>query len=142
MVTENQALVTEVSRVLPPGDYPIFEMPMDHPVFCGLSTVTEVPKILSIQHWRRRGGTTSERGYLSADVHFRAVADEDGCLMIVMSHNTDIADGWERGAEDVEFFHRFSIDAYAVGFDVLNLHDVTLIRLLAVPTSQQSAFSK
>ncbi len=29
------------------------------------------------------------------------------------------ADGWEREGEDVEFFHRFSIDAYAVGFDVL-----------------------
>ena len=111
--------VSELSRVLPPGDYPIFDIPMDHPIFYSLNTVTEVPQIPSIQHWRRSGGTTSERGYLSSDVHFRGVADEDGRLMIVMSHNTDIADGWEREGEDVEFFHRFSIDAYAVGFDVL-----------------------
>lgn len=111
--------VSEISRVLPPGDYPIFDVPMDHPIFYGLSAAVEVPQIPSIQHWRRSGGTTSERGYLSADVHFRAVADEAGRLMIVMFHNTDIADGWEREGEDVEFFHRSSIDAYAVGFDVV-----------------------
>ena len=39
--------------------------------------------------------------------------------MVFMSHNTDIADGWEREGEDDEFFHRFSIDAYAVGINVL-----------------------
>ena len=92
---------------------------MDYPIFYGLSAAVEVPQIPSIQHCRRSGGTTSERGYLSADVHFRAVADEAGRLMIVMFYNTDIADGWEREGEDVEFFHRSSIDAYAVGFDVL-----------------------
>jgi hypothetical protein len=36
-----------------------------------------------------------------------------------MSHNTDIADGWEREAEDPNFFQLFSPDAYAVGINIL-----------------------
>ena len=39
--------------------------------------------------------------------------------MVFMSHNTDIADGWEREGESTEFFHKFSIDAYAVGINVV-----------------------
>ncbi len=39
--------------------------------------------------------------------------------MVVMSHNTDIADGWEREGEEYEFFHRFSSDAYALGINIV-----------------------
>ena len=41
-----------------------------------------------------------------------------------MSHNTDIADGWEREGEDYEFFYRFSVNAYAFGMNVA-LHAMT-----------------
>ena len=79
-----------------------------------------MPQVPSIQHWRRSGGSsTSERGYNSADVHFRAIADSHGRLLVLMSHNTDIADGWEREGEDYEFFYRFSIDAYALGINIV-----------------------
>ena len=36
-----------------------------------------------------------------------------------MTHNTDIADGWEREGEDDECFCRFSPDAYALGINVI-----------------------
>jgi len=45
--------------------------------------------------------------------------DDHGRLMVVMLHNTDIPDGWEREGEDREYFFRFSPDAYAVGIDVM-----------------------
>jgi hypothetical protein len=38
-----------------------------------------------------------------------------GRLMVVMIHNSDIPDGWEREGEDPAYFYRFSPDAYAVG---------------------------
>ena len=38
--------------------------------------------------------------------------------MVIMTHNTDIADGWEREGEDDEFFYRFSIRAYPVGVNI------------------------
>jgi hypothetical protein len=79
-----------------------------------------VPQITSLQNWRRSGGTsTSERGYDSAIPHLRAIRDSRGRIMVVMSHNTDIADAWEREGEDEEFFSRFSVDGYAVGINVV-----------------------
>ncbi len=38
--------------------------------------------------------------------------------MVIMTHNTDIADGWEREGEDEEFFYRFSTRAYPVGVNI------------------------
>lgn len=107
----------EIGRVLPPSQYPIFDVPLDHPIFRMMNTVARVPQIPSIQHWRRSGGGTSER-VDSDEPHFRGIADEHGRLMVVMSHNTDIADGWEREGEEYEYFYRFSPDAYSFGFNV------------------------
>ena len=39
--------------------------------------------------------------------------------MVLMSHNTDIADGWEREGEDEEFFLQFSPKAYALGINII-----------------------
>jgi hypothetical protein len=36
-----------------------------------------------------------------------------------MTHNTDIADSWEREAEEPAYFMKFSIDGYALGVNVL-----------------------
>jgi hypothetical protein len=108
----------EMGRVLP--EYTIFDLPADHPIFHTLYDVPFVPQIPSIQFWRRSGGRdVSERGEDSAEPHLRGIADERGRLMVVMSHNTDIADGWEREGEELEFFQRFSFDAYALGINIV-----------------------
>jgi hypothetical protein len=39
--------------------------------------------------------------------------------MVVMTHNTDIGDSWERESENREFFERFSPQGYALGVDVV-----------------------
>ncbi len=110
----------ELGRALPAVEHPIVDIPLDHPIFRGLYHIDTIPQIPSIQFWRRSGGsTTSERGFRSARPHFRGITDDYGRLMVFMSHNTDIADGWEREGEDEDYFHRFSIDAYAVGVNVL-----------------------
>jgi hypothetical protein len=109
----------EMGRVLPPESYPIVDVPLDHPIFRSFYTITEVPQIPSIQFWRRSGGTsTSERGFETNEPHFRGIFDEKGRLMVIMTHNTDIADGWEREAEDDEFFYRFSTRAYPLGGNI------------------------
>ena len=36
-----------------------------------------------------------------------------------MTHNTDIADGWEREGEDDDFFYTFSPEAYAIGINII-----------------------
>ena len=55
----------------------------------------------------------------SEEPHFRGIRDDRGQLIVVMTHNTDIADGWEREGEDNEFFHLFSVDAYPVGINIV-----------------------
>jgi Domain of unknown function (DUF4159) len=109
-----------IARILPPAEFPIVDIPASHPIMRSLYDVKDVPQIPSINCWMREcGGDTSERGYDSAVVHFRAIQDSRGRLMVLMSHNTDIADSWEREGESQEYFDRFSPRGYAVGVNAV-----------------------
>jgi hypothetical protein len=108
--------VEEMRRVLP--EYEVVEVAPEHPLFSTFYTVERVPQIPSIQFWRFSGGRTSERGAESATPTIHAIFDERGRVLVLMSHNTDIADGWEREGEEYEFFHSFSPFGYAVGINV------------------------
>jgi hypothetical protein len=115
----------EIARVLPPSEYPIEDVAITDPIFRSQFTVTRVPQITNIGFWRRTAGReTSERGEETKTPHFRAIRDHHGRIMVVMTHNTDVADAWEREGEDPEFFYQFSPDGYAVGINVL-LHAMT-----------------
>ncbi len=106
----------EIGQVLP--EFPIVDLPLDHPLFSIVYTIPEVPQIPSIGSWRRLGGGTSELGYDSQTPHMRAIMDDQGRILVLITHNTDISDGWEREAEDPQFFYLFSPDAYAIGVNV------------------------
>ncbi len=110
--------VRQIGIVLPPAEYPIVDVRAGHVLMKTMFDLKDIPQIPNISHWRRSGGETSERGSDSANVVFRAIADKQGRVMVLMSHNTDIQDGWEREGEDPEYFYRFSPDAYAVGINV------------------------
>ena len=108
----------QMEKVLP--GYEIVEVPQDHVLFHTLYSVDSIPQIPSIQYWRQSGRVgTSERGSESATPTLHGVMDESGRLMVIMTHNTDIADGWEREGEDDRFFFLFSPNAYAVGINVI-----------------------
>jgi hypothetical protein len=93
---------------------------MDDPMLRSMFELHKIPQITNIQFWRRvEGRTTSERGADSSEVHLRAIRDTHGRIMVLMSHNTDVADSWEREGEDPGFFYQFSPDGYALGIDVL-----------------------
>jgi hypothetical protein len=110
----------EIGRVLPPDEFPIFDIPMSHPIMHALYDVKAVPQIPSINFWSRDyRGRTSERGADSAEVNWRGIQDRSGRLMVLMSHNTDIADSWEREGESEEYFDLFSPRGYAIGVNVV-----------------------
>jgi hypothetical protein len=109
----------QLSQVLSPREYPIRDLGPSHALFRMMFEFERIPQIPSIAFWRGNGGATSERGWESEDVHLRGVADPYGRLMVLMTHNTDIADAWEREAEDPRFFYLFSPDGYAIGVNVL-----------------------
>ena len=84
-----------------------------------LYEVKEVEQVSSINFWMRSGGGVSERGADSPHPNFRGITDEDGRLMVVMAHNTDIPDTWEREGESQEYFDRFSPGGYALGVNII-----------------------
>jgi hypothetical protein len=111
--------IREIGRVLPPAEYPIFDIPPEHALMHMMYDITQVEQVSSIQFWRRSGGSTSERGYDSPKAEFRGIADEKGRLLVVMGFNTDIPDTWERESESAEYFARFSPDGYALGINIV-----------------------
>lgn len=111
---------SELSRVLPPAEFPIIDLPLDHPLFKAHYNIWEIPQIANIRFWRRFGGrSTSERGRDSEEAHFRVVTDAHGRILIAMTHNTDIQDSWEREGDDPRFFERFAPDGYSLGINVV-----------------------
>jgi hypothetical protein len=111
----------EIGRVLPPVEYPVVDLtPPGHPLWHSMFTVSRLPQMASIQTWRRTGGSTIERWNVEgAPPDARGIADARGRLMVLMVHNSDIPDPWEREGEDKDYFFTFSPDAYAVGINIV-----------------------
>jgi Domain of unknown function (DUF4159) len=87
--SEWDGFVAGIGRVFP--DRPIVELPDDHPIFHLVYDLTNRPRIPTWQHlgyggYRNRGSTP----------HWRAILDDGGRVMVMITYNNDIADGWQR----------------------------------------------
>jgi hypothetical protein len=107
----------EIAKVLPPGQYPIREVAADHAILKTMFNVARIPQVPSWQYWSG-SGDTSEMGTESATAHMAAISDASGRVMVLMTHNTDISDSWEREGQNPEYFLSFSPQGYAVGLNV------------------------
>ena len=109
----------ELGKSMPPSEYPIEDVPLTDPIFRTVFEVKKVPQVTSIRFWRAAGGqSTSERGAESDVAHLRAIRDKHGRIVVVMTHNTDVSDSWEREGDDPEFFYQFSPQGYGLGINV------------------------
>ena len=86
-----------------------------------LYDVKEIPQVPTISFWRRiGGGDVGARAPTARRSTSRAFRTRSGRLMVLMTHNTDIADTWEReGEEPRSFFDTFSPRGYAIGVNVV-----------------------
>jgi hypothetical protein len=107
---------SELHKAIP--EFPIIEVPANHRVRQMMFQIDEVVQVTNIQNWRRTGNT-QERGSDSPRADFEMMANDKGRIMVIMTHNTDIGDSWEREAEDHDFFERFSPRGYQLGMNVL-----------------------
>ncbi len=114
-----QHWVGQLRNVLPAAEYPIFDVPLDHPLFKTQFEVLEIPQIPNIGFFLRSGGGTSEQGTDSRVPYVRGIADSTGRLMVLMTHNTDIQDSWEREGDDASYFYAFSPRGYAFGINAI-----------------------
>lgn len=108
----------QIGKALPPSQYPIVDVPLDHPIFHTLFDIKQIPQIPNIGLWTR-AQQTSERGADSAVPQFRGISDDHGRLIVVMTHNTDFGDAYERESDNPDYFQRFSVPGYAIGVDVI-----------------------
>ena len=110
--------VLQISKVFPPEQYPMEDIPLSHEIFHCVFDIKEVPQVPAIGIWKRTGGT-SER-FDSQTPHCKGIWDKDGRLMVVVLHNTDLGDGWEEEARDPEYFREFSVKkAYPLGINIV-----------------------
>ena len=110
---------SQFRKVLPTGPYPYLDLPMDHPIFNQFFTIPRFPQIPSIGAWRQHRRGNVGAGFDSRVPHARAVLDDHGRIMVLITHNTDFGDSFEEEATDREYFLRFSVDGYAFGINAL-----------------------
>ncbi|RFC43982.1 MAG: protein of unknown function DUF4159 [Verrucomicrobia bacterium] len=89
------------------------ELPLSHEVFHCVFDLKEKPQIPAIGtalEARDSGlGVTYEWYKVGAETpHFRGVFDDEGRMMMIICHNTDLGDGWEREGENEWYFREFS----------------------------------
>jgi hypothetical protein len=109
---------SQIRKVLPAGPYPIEDLTPDHPLFRMMFNVREVTQIPSINHWRGTGGGTAETRDAQVP-HARIISDDHDRIMVLITHNTDYGDSWEREAADPEYFQQFSVPGYAFGINAI-----------------------
>jgi hypothetical protein len=109
----------EIKRVFP--DRKLEDVEYDHKVFHIVFDLKERPQIPSITYALsgRQSGVTWERSD-AQEVHYKAIYDDNRRMMVIICHNTDLGDGWEREGENEWYFHQFSEkSAYPLGINIV-----------------------
>jgi len=114
-----QNFYREIKRVFPKREPE--ELPLSHEIFQCVYRLKEKPQVPAIQQWYPGSTVTwEEHGPGSREVHFRGISDDKGRLMVIICHNTDLGDGWEREGEDPAYFREFSEKkSYPMGINIV-----------------------
>ena len=115
----------EIKRVFPEREPT--ELPMEHPIFHSVFDLKFTKNQLQVPNIRtgvqsQYTGITWEvhDGEECKEVHFKGIFDDKGRMMVMICHNTDNGDGWEREGEDSYFFREFSEKkAYPLAINII-----------------------
>ena len=108
-----QVFESEILRVFP--EYPIVDIPLDHPIFNQVYKIEEIIQVPNLGNARRGGPTWEYDGYYPA---VKGIFDDQGRLMVVINWNTDLGDAWE-WAERPEYPLRYSAFAVEMGINFI-----------------------
>ena len=83
-----------MKRVFPSRE--IVELPIEHEIFQCVFPIEEKPQVPNPRTAVEGAphGITWER-WDAQTPHYRGIYDDEGRLMVVICHNTDLGDGWE-----------------------------------------------
>ena len=111
----------QMKRVLP--EYEPRELTIDHEIFHNVYDFKVLPQATAIHFWQQ-GYTYHPSNCTGTELdhepHFFGIFDENDRMMVLLCHNNDLVDGWERRGEDREFFERFSVrQSYPMGVNII-----------------------
>lgn len=115
----------QIRRVFPNRE--IRDLPITHEIFNAaipmkLEELPQIPNVgLGIESQWNGGITYESRSNPGAeDPHYRAILDDNERIMVLICHNTDLGDGWEREGENEYYFREFSEKkAFPLGINIL-----------------------
>jgi hypothetical protein len=112
-------LYQQMKRVFPEREPE--ELDLSHEIFNCVFPIKEKPQIPNVGL-----GTSSQihgrtwETYDSQEPHYRAIFDDKRRMMVMICHNTDLGDGWEREGENEYYFREFSEKkAYPLGINII-----------------------
>lgn len=99
------------------------ELSQDHEIFHLVYDIRTLPQVPSIRAWQRGLKYEDWHGpFENNDTapHFWGYFDDAGRLMALFCHNNDVADGWEREGENIEYFEMYSQRvSYPLGVNII-----------------------
>ncbi len=109
-----------LKRVFP--DRAPYEVPLEHEIFQCVYPLKEKPQIPSIHIWLSTGQTYEMHGGEgdTRNVHYLAINDDAGRIVMFICHNTDLGDGWEQEGADRQYFQEFAVKkSYPLGINIV-----------------------
>ena len=111
---------SQMNRVFPSRE--IVELPIEHEIFQCVFPLEEKPQVPNPRTAVEGAphGITWER-WDAQTPHYRGIYDDEGRLMVVICHNTDLGDGWEEESRAGQwYFKEFSEPkAYPMGINII-----------------------
>lgn len=115
---EWQVVTEQLSRAVP--QWQPRELPLSHEIFHVVYDLNQRPQVPSIRHWRS-GRTFEDHGPGSdRGPNYQGLFDENGRLAVLLCHNNDLGDGWEREGEDPAYFREYAVKwSYPMGMNII-----------------------
>ncbi len=120
---EWQQFARVMREVLPEREWQVLTPP--NPIFDTVFQLDALPQIPALPFASPTGSTAEPPGAHKLptgsmeEAQARAWLDDNGRIMVLATHNTDVGDGWEREAYGEWYFETFSTKSYMVGTNVV-----------------------
>lgn len=128
-VLEWDGFATQMQRVLPRASWR--DMETSHPLFSciyDLRGPMHRLRVPTMQFWNEEFEPNDPaspphrvfRGDGSEEMTVRAILDKSGRIIVLAIHNSDVSDGWEREAENADYFRKYSEPiAYPLAINII-----------------------